>query len=122
MKNRWILSTIIIALFLSILNPITVNAKDIGTKISANITCKEELVSESTVYFGEIFVNGVSQMQYIYSSNVTRAPIIFDNIKNVAIEPFKSLVPKLITEETDGLRGGRRSLFSEFLRMPKSGV
>jgi len=71
-----------------------------------NVTAVEKIIKESTVYAGEVFVDGESQMRYLYSADITNTGEVFDSsdsypssfanaLKGTA---FSSLVP-VITEQ-----------------------
>ena len=69
------------------------------------ITTKEELKKESTVYAGEVFVDGESQMQYLYSSDLSNQSQVFKNLKDaLAGTAFSGLVPTITGQsENNGL-------------------
>lgn len=88
--------TILMAIFM----PTIVHAGEIG-KTSTVVETNDELKKESTVYAGEVFVNGESQIQWLYSNDISNRPTVFDNLKsNLNGTIFYNLVPTL-TEATD---------------------
>lgn len=66
-----------------------------------SIVKTDELQKESTVYAGEIFVDGSSQMQWLYSSDISNQQTVFENLKtSLNGTTFADLVPTL-DENTD---------------------
>ena len=62
----------------------------------------DEITKESTIYAGEIFVDGVSQMQYLYSEDVSNTVTVLDNFRNAFPTKFATLISSTYTEN-DGL-------------------
>ena len=74
-----------------------------GNKI-VNTTTSETLVfsgssHESTVYAGEIKKNGETVLVYLYSDDITRSSVIFDNLRKALPNPFSDMVPPITSEE-----------------------
>ncbi len=102
MKKKILSLFMVIAITMFTFAPTMVNAGQIGQTGQDNVVeTKEELEKESSVYFGEIFIDGVSKMQYVYSADITRSETVFSEIKDATIEPFKTLVPTLSGAETN---------------------
>ena len=92
---------LIFTLLMAIFMPSIVNAGGIGQQDGGIIVeVKEVLEKESTVYFGEIFVDGVSKMQYVYSADMSRIESTFKNLKLASPEPFSLIVPTITGEQT----------------------
>ena len=69
------------------------------------ITQKEEIIKNSTVYAGEIFVDGVSKIQYVYSTDITITKVVFNNLIDALKDTiFSDLIPG-ITNETTAVNG-----------------
>ena len=61
-----------------------------------------KIEKESTVYAGEIFVDGESRMRYLYSSDISNNVIVFEDLKDALTGTvFSSLVP-VLEEHADG--------------------
>ena len=72
--------SISLVLIFTIFMPSIVHA-EIG-QTSAVVETNDELKKESTVYAGEVFVNGESQIQWLYSNDISNRPTVFDNLKS----------------------------------------
>lgn len=57
------------------LMPMTARAETINTVISS-----EELTKSSTVYVGEVIVDGVSEIKYLYSDDITLSSVLLQNL------------------------------------------
>lgn len=79
--------------------PLSAMADDTAVK-TVNVTDRS-----STVYAGEVTLDGSPQLQYLYSVDITITKIVFDNLKK-ALEgtAFESIVPS-ITNETTAVHG-----------------
>ena len=75
-----------------------------GGTSSATVITKDEIKKESTIYAGEIFVDGASQMQYLYSPDVSNDRTVFQTLqKSFNGTVFQGLVPTLTEDsETNG--------------------
>ena len=59
------------------------------------------LERESTVYAGEIFVDGISQVRYLFSQNITITKSVFSNLKSALNGTvFYDIVPGISSEST----------------------
>ena len=77
-----------------------VSAGQIGQTGTSTVKT-DKLQKESTVYAGEIFVDGSSQMQWLYSSDISNQQTVFENLKtSLNGTTFADLVPTL-DENTD---------------------
>jgi len=69
---------------------------------NANVTTKEKLGKESTVYAGEIFFNGTPQLTYLYSADISNNEIVFYRLKECLTgTAFAGLVPAMSGESDD---------------------
>ncbi|MBR3134173.1 MAG: hypothetical protein IKG56_01780 [Clostridia bacterium] len=99
-SNKKIVSILIVfTLIITIFIPNIVRAEDGIGRISTKVVTKDELAKESTVYVGEIFMDGLSQMQWLYSNDLTRNITIYNNLRDNLPNPYASLIPTSITEE-----------------------
>ena len=72
---------------------INASAKEIRTR--------SETVKESTVYAGEVYVDGEAQLQYLYSSDISYNPVVFENLKKAFGDTdFYDMVPELPNDAT----------------------
>ncbi len=76
-----------------------------GNKI-VNTTTSESLVfdgsrHESTVYAGEIKRNGETTLTYLFSEDITRSSVIFDNLRKALPNPYSDMVPSIVEEQTE---------------------
>ena len=55
----------------------------------------------STVYAGEVKKDGSTVLTYLYSDNVTRSSVIFDNLRKTLSNPYSDMVPAIIDEQTE---------------------
>ena len=63
---------------------------------TARLIVESALVKESTIYAGEISVDGVSQISYLYSPNITVTATVFENLKKaLADTAVQDLVPTI---------------------------
>lgn len=96
--------TLLIAIFMPTMVSATTTIQQ-GNKI-VNTTTSETLIIEgrehnSTIYAGEIKKDGVTLLNYLYSDDVTRSSVLFDNIRKALSNPYSDLVPSIISEETE---------------------
>ncbi len=75
-----------------------------GNKI-VNTTTSETLTyggysHESTVYAGEIKRNGETVLNYLFSEDITRSSVVFDNLRKALPNPYSDMVPSVIEEQT----------------------
>lgn len=56
---------------------------------------------ESTVYAGEIKRNGETVLNYLYSDDVTRSSVIFDNLRRALPNPYSDMVPSVTSEQNE---------------------
>lgn len=84
-----------LALVTTLVVPFTVNASNTG-RVDTRVKTSEELQKESTVYAGEIFVNGQSQMHYLYSDDLSDEGTTYDNLQEgLNGTVFDGMVPQL---------------------------
>lgn len=66
-----------------------------------------EIVQSSTVYVGEVFVDGVSAVKYLYSEDITRSTTVLgavlDAFRAMDDKGFAPLVPGVVGEDGVGL-------------------
>ena len=66
-----------------------------------------EIVQSSTVYAGEIFVDGVSTVKYLYSDDITRSTTVLaavlDAFRETDDQGFSQLIPDIVGEDGKGL-------------------
>ena len=99
--KKFLLVLVLIAMFTFI--PTIVKADPSVGQLGTNVVSNEELTKESTVYAGEVYVNGHSQMQWLYSSDISNNKTVFQNLKEKLTGTiFSNLVPTL-SENTDNL-------------------
>ena len=89
MKNKIFSLFVVIAITIFTFIP-TVSAIP-ATKVST-------IDSEATLYVGEIFVDGVSQMKYLYSSNLSNVGEIYDDLRAALPTGFSDLVPTTLLD------------------------
>lgn len=75
-----------------------------GNKI-INTTTSESLafdgsMHESTVYAGEIKKNNETVLSYLFSEDISRSSVVFDNLRKALPNPFSDMVPSIIGEDT----------------------
>ncbi len=75
-----------------------------GNKI-VNTNTSETLIydgykHESTVYAGVIKRNGETVLNYLFSEDITRSSVVFDNLRKALPNPFSDMVPSVIEEQT----------------------
>ncbi len=70
---------------------------------SATVKTVQKIQNESSLYAGEIIVDGVSQMQYLYSADLSNYQTIFDDMRERLPENFSKLVPETADTEKVGL-------------------
>ncbi|MBQ9043967.1 MAG: hypothetical protein IJ111_14280 [Eggerthellaceae bacterium] len=73
----------------------------VTAKPSSSVVTREKLEKSSTVYAGEIIVDGTSQLRYLYSTDITVSTTVFDNLK-AALEGtgFQGMVPSPVNSST----------------------
>ncbi|MCR5185771.1 MAG: InlB B-repeat-containing protein [Clostridia bacterium] len=54
----------------------------------------------STVYVGEVKKDGDTVLTYLYSDDVARSSVIFDNLRKALSNPYSSMVPIITSEQT----------------------
>ena len=69
------LATLAALLCMMALMPMTARAETINTVISS-----EELTKSSTVYVGEVVVDGVSEIKYLYSDDITLSTVLLQHL------------------------------------------
>ena len=69
------LATLAALLCMMALMPMTARAETINTVISS-----EELTKSSTVYVGEVVVDGVSEIKYLYSDDITLSSVLLQHL------------------------------------------
>lgn len=100
MNKRIIPLLLVFSILMTIIMPFEVIAGEIG-RPETGVNTKEELEKESTIYAGEIFVNGSSQLKYIYSDNITITQMVFENLKSALTGTnFEDLVPNVVNDTT----------------------
>ena len=96
--------TLLIAIFMPTMVSATTTIQQ-GNKI-VNTTTSETLTIEgrehnSTIYAGEIKKDGVTVLNYLYSDDVTRSAVLFDNLRKTLTAEFSDLVPSIVEEQTE---------------------
>lgn len=82
---------------------ITQDNKIVNTTTSETLTF-DEREHNSTIYAGEIKKDGITVLNYLYSDDVTRSSVLFDNVRKALSNPYSDMVPSIIEEQTtDGL-------------------
>ncbi len=100
MKKKYLSLIIVFSMLMTLFIPTMYSAGQIG-QTRTSIVKTDELQKESTVYAGEIFVDGSSQMQWLYSSDISNQQTVFENLKtSLNGTTFADLVPTL-DEKTD---------------------
>ena len=74
-KNRQLKRVLATLAALLLLMPMTAGAETINT-----VTSSEDLTKTSTVYVGEVVVDGVTQIKYLYSGNMSINSIVLDGL------------------------------------------
>ena len=74
-KNRQLKRVLATLAALLLLMPMTAGAETINT-----VTSSENLTKTSTVYVGEVVVDGVTQIKYIYSGDMTQSSVVKQNL------------------------------------------
>ena len=89
----------------TIIKVVNTSANVETSSLSAIAEKVDSLDKESTIYAGEIFVDGTSQMQYLYSSDVSNYRNVFESLQtSFNGTAFQGLVPTLTEDsETSGL-------------------
>ncbi|MBR2785408.1 MAG: hypothetical protein IKD74_05445 [Clostridia bacterium] len=108
MKKKYLSLIIVFSLLMTIFMPTVSNAGTTirqGNKI-INTTSSETLIYDgsehrSTIYAGEIKKDGVTVLNYLYSDDVTRSAVLFDNIRKTLTAEFSDLVPSIVEEQTE---------------------
>ena len=102
MKKKFLSLFMVIAITIFNFVPfVNVHAEGGIGQTGTSIVKTDELQKESTVYAGEIFVDGSSQMQWLYSSDISNLIPVFENLKtSLNGTTFADLVPTL-DENTD---------------------
>lgn len=55
---------------------------------------------ESTVYAGEIKRNGETVLNYLFSEDISRSSVNFDNLRSALPNPYSDMVPSVVAEQT----------------------
>lgn len=99
-KVRKISIMLALALMLGLMAGVTVNAGTVAPSGAPKVVdTLEKLGSTSTVYAGEITVDGTSEMTYLYSEDITNSMTIFDTLRSCLSDTaFSNLVPNAIAE------------------------
>ena len=108
MKKKYLSLIIVFSLLMTIFMPTATNAVTTirqGNKI-VNTTASETLIYDgsehrSTIYAGEIKKDGVTVLNYLYSDDVTRSAVLFDNLRKTLTAEFSDLVPSIVEEQTE---------------------
>ena len=108
MKKKYLSLIIVFSLLMTIFMPTVSNAGTTirqGNKI-INTTSSETLIYDgsghrSTIYAGEIKKDGVTVLNYLYSDDVTRSAVLFDNLRKTLTAEFSDLVPSIVEEQTE---------------------
>lgn len=112
LSKKWVSLMLIFTLVMAIFMPTMVNATTTitqGNKI-VNTTTSETLTFDgkehnSTVYAGEIKKDGVTVLNYLYSSDITRSSVVFDNLRQTLSTDFSNLVPTIANQQdTSGMK------------------
>ena len=74
--------------------------KIVNTTTSETLTF-DEREHNSTIYAGEIKKDGVTVLNYLYSDDVTRSAVLFDNVRIALSNPYSDMVPSIINEQTE---------------------
>ena len=107
MKKK-IISLCIALIMLTVFLPLGAFAAD---ETILNVTAvRGTVVGSSTVYAGEVFVDGESVLQYVYSDDITRSSTVVAAARDgfggpEEEEGFAALFPDVIDEEGTGLAG-----------------
>ena len=96
------LTILALIMLIGIIVPTISNAIYVGQPSETN-EIVENIERETTVYAGEIFVDGESQMQYVYSQDLGNTQIIYDDLRAKLPTKFASLIPGTASEEAAGL-------------------
>ncbi len=108
MKKKYLSLIIVFSLLMTIFMPTATNAVTTirqGNKI-VNTTTSESLIYQgsehrSTIYAGEVKKDGVTVLRYLYSTDVTRASVLFDRLRIALPTDFSNLVPAIVEEQTE---------------------
>ena len=108
MKKKYLYLIIAFSLLMTIFMPTVSNAGTTirqGNKI-INTTTSETLIYDgsehrSIIYAGEIKKDGVTVLNYLYSDDVTRSSVLFDNLRKTLTAEFSDLVPSIVEEQTE---------------------
>ena len=108
MKKKYLSLIIVFSLLMTIFMPTVSNAVTTirqDNKI-VNTTTSETLIYKgsehrSTIYAGEVKKDGVTVLRYLYSTDVTRASVLFDRLRIALPTDFSNLVPAIVEEQTE---------------------
>ena len=108
LRKKSISLVLIFTLLMAVFMPTMVNAvstitqgnKIVNTTTSETLTIDDE-EHNSTIYAGEIKKDGVTVLNYLYSDDVTRSAVLFDNIRKALSNPYSDLVPSIINVQTE---------------------
>lgn len=88
MKRKILAFATLLIITVFTFTPALVNAE------GETITSRNNVIEkESTIYAGEIFVDGVSQMNYLYSSDFSGTQIEYDDLRAALPGTFSGLIP-----------------------------
>ncbi len=99
-NKRTISLTLVLFVFLiAMFIPTIVRAEETVGRVETVVISNDRLDKESTIYVGEIFVDGQSQMYWIYSNDVTKSTNMYNNLSEYLPNPYASLIPSSVAEE-----------------------
>ncbi len=104
MKNRMISAVCALAMAAAI--PLTASAEKVQVDARINVVGRSATIKqESTLYVGEVVVDGETAFTYIYSEDITWSKTSFDMLRDgfkaMDNDSFSQLIPEL-TEEEEG--------------------
>ncbi|MCR4846201.1 MAG: hypothetical protein K5865_05640 [Eubacterium sp.] len=67
------------------------------------VRAKAEIVSDSTVYLGEVKKDGANDLKYIYSSDVGHSKTIYNELSDRLPADYASLIPSEVSENEKGM-------------------
>ena len=116
MKKK-IISLCIALLMLTVFLPLGAFAAD---ETIVNVTAvRGTVVASSTLYAGEVFLDGESVLQYVYSDDITRSTTVVaaarDGFGGPDDDGFPALFPQVIGEEGTGLAGCSNADYTAYM-------
>ena len=86
-------------------NKFTIGTENVEIKavfsVSSEVSTETVVDKNTTVYAGEILLDGASQLRYLYSDDITVSATVFDNLKDaLADTAVQDLVPSIVSEST----------------------